>query len=219
MDFLNALITSWPAMVKGMWVTLGLTALTLTFSVILGGIIVTLKMSRVRAFSMLASVYLAIVRGIPLIALLFVIYFGIVSVFKVSAFTAAAIGLSVHSSAYVAEIFRSGIMSVPKGQVEASRSLGMSRTATMRKVVAPQALRVVIPALVNQAIVSLKDSAVAAFITVEELFLTAQRLSAATFKPLTYYVIVSLYYLAIVGAMTVFSGRVERYFEKRGGNI
>lgn len=216
MDFLNALITSWPVLVKGMGVTLGLTGLTLTFSVILGGIIVALKMSKWRALSLFATAYLAVVRGIPLIALLFVIYFGIVSVFKVDAFTAAAIGLSVHSSAYVAEIFRSGIMSVHKGQIEASRSLGMSRVATMRKVVAPQALRVVVPALVNQAIVSLKDSAVAAFITVDELFMTAQRLSASTFEPLTYYAIVSLYYLAIVGVMTFLSSRVERYFQKRG---
>jgi His/Glu/Gln/Arg/opine family amino acid ABC transporter permease subunit len=215
MDFLNALITSWPVLIKGLGVTLGLTTLTLIFSVILGAIIVALKMSKVRAFSLFATGYLAIVRGVPLVALLFVIYFGIVSVVKVDAFTAAVIGLSVHSSAYVAEIFRSGINSVHKTQVEASRSLGMSRVATMNRVVAPQALRVVVPALVNQAIISLKDSAVAAFITVNELFMAAQRLSAATFQPLIYYAIVSLYYLAIVGVMTYFSGRVERYFEKR----
>lgn len=216
MEFLNALIASSPALLKGLSVTIGLTALTLVFSVILGAIIVAMKMSSIPAFSRFATGYLAVVRGIPLIALLFVIYFGIVSVFKVDAFTAAAIGLSVHSSAYVAEIFRSGINSVHNGQVEASRSLGMSRVATMNKVVAPQALRVVVPALVNQAIVSLKDSAVASFITVDELFMTAQRLSAATFQPLTYYAIVSLYYLAMVGTMTFFAGKVERYFQKRG---
>jgi len=216
MEFLDALATSWPTLLKGLQVTLLLTFLTLFFSVILAAIIVALKMSKVRAFSAFATVYLAVVRGVPLIALLFVIYFGIVSIVKVDAFTAATIGLSVHSSAYVAEIFRSGINSVHSGQVEASRSLGMSRAATMIRVVAPQALRVVIPALVNQAIISLKDSAVASFITVDELFMSAQRLSAATFQPLTYYAIVSLYYLAVVGVMTYLSGRVERYFKKRG---
>ncbi|EAR24632.1 amino acid ABC transporter, permease [marine actinobacterium PHSC20C1] len=216
MEFLDALVTSWPTLLKGLRVTLLLTFLTLFFSVILAAIIVALKMSKVRAFSAFATVYLAVVRGVPLIALLFVIYFGIVSIVKVDAFTAATIGLSVHSSAYVAEIFRSGINSVHSGQVEASRSLGMSRAATMIRVVAPQALRVVIPALVNQAIISLKDSAVASFITVDELFMSAQRLSAATFQPLTYYAIVSLYYLAVVGVMTYLSGRVERYFKKRG---
>jgi polar amino acid transport system permease protein len=216
MEFINALVTSWPTLIKGLTVTLALTSLTLIFSVILGAIIVALKLSKVRAFSAFATGYLAIVRGVPLIALLFVIYFGIVSIVKVDAFTAAAIGLSVHSSAYVAEIFRSGISSVHNGQIEASRSLGMTRVATMNKVVAPQALRVVVPALVNQAIISLKDSAVASFITVDELFMSAQRLSAATFQPLTYYAIVSLYYLAIVGTMTYLCGRVERYFAERG---
>jgi len=98
MDFLNALITSWPVLIKGLEVTLTLTTLTLIFSVILGAIIVTLKMSKVRAVYFFATGYLAVVRGVPLVALLFVIYFGIVSVVEVDAFTAAVIGLSVHSS-------------------------------------------------------------------------------------------------------------------------
>ena len=216
MDFIEAFISSWPIFTVALLVTLSLTLLTLIFSVILGALIVFLKTSKIRALSWFATLYLSVVRGVPLIALLFVIYFGIVSIVRVDAFTAAAIGLSVHASAYVAEIFRSGLKSVPNGQVEAARSLGMGRLTTLRVIVAPQALRVVVPALVNQAIISLKDSSVAAFITVEELFLTAQRLSAATFAPLTYYTIVSIYYLAVVGVMTYFSGRVERYFTKRG---
>lgn len=215
MDFLTALITSWPVFLQGLGVTLALTALTLVFSVILGAFITALKLSPVRILSGLASVYLAVVRGTPLIALLFVIYFGIVSIVKVDAFTAAAVGLSVHASAYVAEIFRSGLSSVPRGQVEAARSLGMSRVATLRKVVVPQAIRVVVPALANQAILSLKESSVAAFITVDELFQTSQRLSAASFQPLTYYTIVSLYYLGVVGLMTLASSRIEAYFRKR----
>jgi His/Glu/Gln/Arg/opine family amino acid ABC transporter permease subunit len=215
-DFIEAFISSWPIFTVALLVTLSLTLLTLIFSVILGALIVFLKTSKIRALSWFATLYLSVVRGVPLIALLFVIYFGIVSIVRVDAFTAAAIGLSVHASAYVAEIFRSGLKSVPNGQVEAARSLGMGRLTTLRVIVAPQALRVVVPALVNQAIISLKDSSVAAFITVEELFLTAQRLSAATFAPLTYYTIVSIYYLAVVGVMTYFSGRVERYFTKRG---
>jgi polar amino acid transport system permease protein len=215
MEFLDQLISTRHLFLAGMRVTLGLTAITVVLSVVLGGLVAALKMSPIRVLSWLGSAYLAVVRGVPLIALMFVIYFGIVSVVRVDAFTAAVVGLSVHTSAYVAEIFRSGINSVPRGQVEAARSLGMSRTATMRKVVAPQAIRVVIPALVNQAILTLKDSAVAAFITVDELFQTAQRQSAATFQPLTFYTIVSLYYLAIVGIMTVIAGRVEAYYRKR----
>ncbi len=216
MDFLDALITSFPVFVQGLRITLGLTALTIVFSVILGLIVLGLKVSRFRVLNWVANFYLAVVRGMPLIALLFVIYFGIVSVVRVNAFTAATIGLTIHTSAYMAEIFRSGLSSVPPGQKEAARSLGMSRVQTLRKVISPQALRVIVPALANQAILSLKDSSVAAFITVDELFLTAQRLSAATFQPLTYYTIVSIYYLVIVGIMTLIAQRVERYYGKRG---
>lgn len=216
MDFLDALITSFPVFVQGLRITLALTALTIVFSVILGLIILGLKVSRFRVLNWVANFYLAVVRGMPLIALLFVIYFGIVSIVKVNAFTAATIGLTIHTSAYMAEIFRSGLSSVPPGQKEAARSLGMSRVQTLRKVISPQALRVIVPALANQAILSLKDSSVAAFITVDELFLTAQRLSAATFQPLTYYTIVSIYYLVIVGIMTLIAQRVERYYGKRG---
>jgi len=216
MAFLDALMSSFPVFVHGLRITLGLTAFTIVFSVILGLIVLGLKVSRFRVLNWIANLYLAVVRGMPLIALLFVIYFGIVSIVKVNAFTAAVIGLTIHTSAYMAEIFRSGLSSVPRGQNEAARSLGMSRVQTLRKVVSPQALRVVVPALANQAILSLKDSSVAAFITVDELFLTAQRLSAATFQPLTYYTIVSIYYLVIVGIMTLIAQRVERYYGKRG---
>lgn len=216
MDFIDAFIRSAPIFSKGLMITLALTGLTIFFSVILGLIVLGLKVSRFRVLNWMANTYLAIVRGMPLIALLFVIYFGIVSIIKVDAFTAATVGLSIHTSAYMAEIFRSGLSSVAKGQTEAARSLGMSRVQTLRTVVGPQAVRVIVPALANQAILSLKDSSVAAFITVEELFLTAQRLSAASFQPLTFYTIVSIYYLVVVGIMTLIAQRVERYFGKRG---
>jgi len=215
-EFIDAFISSMPIFSQGLINTLVLTALTLVFSVVLGLIVLALKISRFKVFNLIANTYLAVVRGIPLIALLFVIYFGIVNVIRVDAFTAATIGLSIHASAYMAEIFRSGLSSVAKGQTEAARSLGMNRVSTLRRVVGPQALRVVIPALVNQSIIALKDSSVAAFITVEELFLTSQRIAAATFQPLTYYLIVSVYYLVVVGLMTIFAHRVERYFGKRG---
>lgn len=216
MNFIESFIDSAPILVEAMWKTLALTGLTLVFAVFLGGVLTAMKLSKVKVVNWIAVTYLAVVRGMPLVALLFVIYFGIVAVVRVDAFTAAVIGLSVHSSAYVAEIFRSGISSVGRGQIEASRSLGLGRAATMRKVVLPQAIKVVVPALANQAILSLKESAVAAFITVDELFLAAQQLAASTYQPLMYYVIVSLYYLAIVGIMTLVATRIEVYFKKRG---
>lgn len=215
-EFIDAFINSFPIFTQGLINTLSLTALTLVFSVFLGLMVLGLKVSRFKVLNLIANTYLAVVRGVPLIALLFVIYFGIVNLIRVDAFTAATVGLSIHASAYMAEIFRSGLSSVAKGQTEAARSLGMNRVSTLRRVIGPQALRVVIPALVNQSIIALKDSSVAAFITVEELFLTSQRIAAATFQPLTYYLIVSVYYLVVVGLMTIFAHRVERYYGRRG---
>ncbi|MGH3358591.1 MAG: amino acid ABC transporter permease [Nocardioidaceae bacterium] len=210
MSFLDDIRSSAPEFLTGLSLTVQLTIWTLVLSVLIGGVLAAMRASRVPPVRWLASVYLALVRGTPLIAQLFVIYFGIVAIVQVPAFTAAVIGLSVHNAAYVAEIFRSGLSSVPRGQVEAARSLGMSRTLAMRKIVGPQALKVVIPALANQSILALKETAVASFITVDELFQQAQRLAAATFQPLTYYLIVSIYYFVVIWIMTQLAARLER---------
>jgi His/Glu/Gln/Arg/opine family amino acid ABC transporter permease subunit len=210
MSFFEDLWDSVPVFMTGLSLTVQLTVWTIVLAVVIGGILAAMRRSRVGFLRWIASGYLAIIRGTPLIAQLFVVYFGIVAIVKVPAFTAAVVGLSVHNAAYVAEIFRSGLNSVPTGQVEAARSLGMSRQLAMRKIVGPQAFKVVIPALANQSILALKETAVAAFITVEELFQQAQRLAAATFQPLTFYVIVSIYYFSIIWIMTQLAGWLER---------
>jgi polar amino acid transport system permease protein len=213
-DFWQLIVASYPVFLEGLWTTLLITVGAVLLSVALGGPVAAMRMSSFAPLVYLARGYLAVVRGVPLIAMMFVIYFGIVSVLRVDALTAGILGLGIHTSAYVAEIFRSGVLAVPRGQSEAARSLGMGRTLTMRKVVTPQALRVVVPALANQMIITLKDSAVTSFITVDELFMKAQRLSAAEFQPLAYYLIVSLYYLALVGLMTLVADRIERVYSK-----
>jgi His/Glu/Gln/Arg/opine family amino acid ABC transporter permease subunit len=210
MSFFEDVWDSAPVFITGLSMTVQLTVWTIVLAVVIGGILAAMRRSRVAFLRWIASGYLAIIRGTPLIAQLFVVYFGIVAIVKVPAFTAAVVGLSVHNAAYVAEIFRSGLNSVPAGQVEAARSLGMSRQLAMRKVVGPQAFKVVIPALANQSILALKETAVAAFITVDELFQQAQRLAAATFQPLTFYIIVSLYYFVIIWLMTQLAGWLER---------
>lgn len=216
MSFLDDIGSSAPEFLTGLSLTVQLTVWTLVLSVLIGAVLAAMRVSRVPPVRWLATVYLALVRGTPLIAQLFVIYFGIVAIVRVPAFTAAVVGLSVHNAAYVAEIFRSGLNSVPRGQVEAARSLGMSRMLAMRKIVGPQALRVVIPALANQSILALKETAVASFITVDELFQQAQRLAAATFQPLTYYLIVSMYYFVVIWIMTQLAARLERRMSTDG---
>jgi polar amino acid transport system permease protein len=214
MSFQELVVSSFPVLLAGLRTTLLLTLASVVLAVVVGAPIAVMRTSAIAPLRWVAHGYIAVVRGVPLIALMFVIYFGIVSVLRVDAFTAGALGLGIHTSAYVAEIFRSGFLAVPRGQTEAARSIGMSRVVTVRRVVGPQAIRVVIPALANQMIITLKDSAVASFITVDELFLRAQRLSAANFQPLAFYVIVSVYYLIVVGLMTLGANRMERAFSK-----
>lgn len=199
-----------PIFVEATGVTLSLTAVALVFACILGMGVAALAMSGVRPLQWLAAGFIGLIRGTPLIAQLFLLYFGLTSIVVLDKFWAGAIALGVHNSAYIAEIIRSGFQSVPKGLVEAARSLGMSRERTLRRVQAPLAFRTILPILGSQFIIAVKDSSLVAFIGLTELFRTAQNTAAATYKPLSTYAIVSVYYLAIVLVLTAVVNRLEK---------
>lgn len=199
-----------PIFLKATWVTLSLTAVALVFAGILGMGVAAMAMSRVAPLKWLAAGFIGLIRGTPLIAQLFLLYFGLTSIIVLDKFWAGAIALGVHNSAYIAEIIRSGFQSVPKGLVEAARSLGMSRERTLRRVQAPLAFRTILPVLGSQFIIAVKDSSLVAFIGLTELFRTAQNTAAATYKPLSSYAIVSVYYLAIVLVLTAVVNRMEK---------
>ncbi|RMB62381.1 amino acid ABC transporter permease [Tessaracoccus antarcticus] len=199
-----------PIFLKATWVTLSLTAVALVFAGILGAGVAAMAMSRIAPLKWLAAGFIGLIRGTPLIAQLFLLYFGLSSIVVLDKFWAGAIALGVHNSAYIAEIIRSGFQSVPKGLVEAARSLGMSRERTLRRVQAPLAFRAILPVLGSQFIIAVKDSSLVAFIGLTELFRTAQNTAAATYKPLSTYAIVSVYYLAIVLVLTAVVNRMEK---------
>jgi polar amino acid transport system permease protein len=190
-------------------VTLTLTATALLFAMVFGSFVAAMSMSSVAVLRWIATGFIGIIRGTPLIAQIFVLYFGISQLILLPAFWAGAIALAIHNSAYIAEIIRSGFQSVPKGLNEASRSLGMSRLKTLRRVRAPLALRAILPVLGSQFIIAVKDSSLVSFIGMTELFQTSRNLAASTFQPLTMYLIVSLYYLAIVLVLTFLVNRLE----------
>ena len=209
MDFFDYLVDTLPLFLEATRVTLSLTATALAFAMVLGSVVAAMSMSSVAVLRWTATGFIGIIRGTPLIAQIFVLYFGISEVVLLPAFWAGAIALGIHNSAYIAEIIRSGFQSVPDGLNEASRSLGMSRLKTLRRVRAPLALRAILPVLGSQFIIAVKDSSLVAFIGYSELFLTARNLAASTYEPLTMYLIVSLYYLAIVLALTFLVNRLE----------
>ncbi|WP_130014321.1 amino acid ABC transporter permease [Serinicoccus sediminis] len=209
MRFVELLVEYAPFFLEATWVTLSLTAVSLAMAMVAGAGVAALAMGRIRPLRWLATAYVGLVRGTPLITQIFIIYFGLAYVVTLPAFWAGAIALAFHNSAYIAEIIRSGFLSVPTGLTEAARSLGMSRLKALRRVQAPLALRTMLPVLGNQYIIAVKDSSLVAFIGMTELFRTSQNMAASTYQPLIAYTVVALFYLAIVLVLTVVVNGLE----------
>nr|WP_217366413.1 amino acid ABC transporter permease [Brevibacillus sp. MER 51] len=196
---------------KPLLLTFQLTIASVIVGSIIGLFVALLKVSKLPVARFIANAYIMIIRGTPLVVQIFVLYFGFYKIIDLGQFWSAALALAIHSGAYIAEIFRGSIQSIDKGQMEAGLSLGMSARQTMRRIILPQAMKRSIPPLGNQFILSLKESSLAAFIAMDELFSLARRLSAETFDEMTYFLIVALYYLVIVMAFTY----VVHIMEKR----
>ncbi|WP_134684010.1 amino acid ABC transporter permease [Brevibacillus migulae] len=207
-------IRTLPFFMKPLLLTFELTIASVIVGTVIGLLVALLKVSRIPGGQLLANIYITLIRGTPLIVQIFVLYFGFYKVIDLGQFWSATLALAIHSGAYIAEIFRGAIQSIDKGQMEAGLSLGMSSAQTMRRIIMPQALKRSIPPLGNQFILSLKESSLAAFIAMDELFSLARRLSAETFDEMTYFLIVAFYYLLIVMVFTYFVNRMEQHMAK-----
>lgn len=172
-----------------------------------------IRLSNWRAGRIFADVYLTVFRGIPLLALLFFIYFGLTNVgFTLTATQSAITGLSLVNAAYVAEIFRAGVESVPAGQSEAARSIGLRHAGVGRYVIVPQMIPFITPPLVNQTIILIKETSLASLITAPELMLKSRELSGEFFMPLEIYVLVGVIYLAMILPLSALGRRLERSY-------
>ncbi|MCD4838300.1 MULTISPECIES: amino acid ABC transporter permease [Neobacillus] len=210
MDWFNKLIDTYPVFLKGMLLTFELTVVAIMIGIIIGLFFAFLKISKINILVWLSDAYIFLVRGTPLIVQIFVFYYGLTSL-NMSQFMAVVLGLAFHNGAYIAEIFRGSIQSIDHGQMEAGRSLGMSVSLTYRRIILPQALRRAMPPLGNQFIIALKDSSLAAFIGMYELFNVATTFGSNTFDYLTYLLIVAVYYLVLVFLISL----LARYAENR----
>ncbi|CAO3404231.1 amino acid ABC transporter permease [Azospirillum sp. 11R-A] len=187
------------------------------------GLVVGLVAAVVRLFgpAPLAAIvrfYVWIIRGTPLLVQLFLIFYGLPSAgIVLDAFPAALIGFTLNVGAYTSEIIRAVIGSVPKGQWEAAYSIGMSWSQAMRRTILPQAARVAVPPLSNSFISLVKDTSLAAAITVPELFQAAQRIVATSYEPLILYVEAALIYLALSSVLSALQVRLERRLNQYGG--
>ncbi|WP_296841203.1 amino acid ABC transporter permease [Marvinbryantia sp.] len=210
-------------LLRSMGNTLLLCVLSLLFAMVIGLIIALFNVGKNRVLNFIGTLFVDAVRGVPLIVLAYFVYFGVpqaakmlnVSGFRLSALTAGIIALSMNCGAYMAEIIRAGIESVDKGQMEASRSLGLSYGKSMRLIIIPQAIRTMIPSIINQFIITLKDTSILSVIGFPELVNTAKNVAGNTFMNLQVWAIVGIMYMVVIITLSKVAKRVERRL-KRG---
>jgi polar amino acid transport system permease protein len=194
----------------GLWITLKISALSLVFALALGLVAGLGRVASNPALRNLAATYVELIRGTPLLVQIFIFYFFIGTVLELSPFTAAVAALAVFTGAYVAEIVRAGIEAVPRGQMEAARSLGMSAAQAMRFVILPQALRRSLPPLAGQFISLIKDSSLVSVIAITDLTKAGREIVSSTFTPFEVWFTVALMYLVLTGALSLWVRRLER---------
>ena len=198
-DWLQLMADSLPTLLwAGLMFTIPLTILSFIFGLSLGLLTALVRLFAPVWVSLIARFYVWIFRGTPMLVQLFVIFYGLPSAgIYLNAFTAAVIGFSLNVGAYSSEVIRAVISSVPKGQWEAAYSIGMSWRQALTRTILPQATRTAVPPLSNTFISLVKDTSLAAAITVPELFQSAQRIVATTYEPLILYIEAALIYLAL----------------------
>jgi His/Glu/Gln/Arg/opine family amino acid ABC transporter permease subunit len=207
------LLDAWmPELIDAAGGTLRMTALAFAIAASFGLLVALALVSRGRWLARLALAYVEIVRGIPALTLLFVIYFSLASAgIVLHAFFAAAIGLGLNGAAYLAEVYRAGIEAISAGQREAAQSIGMTRRQAMRYIILPQAIPVVLPPMANYAIALLKDTSIASLIAAPELTLRARDLASEYFMPMQLYIIIGVMYFAMAWPLS----RAVRLMESR----
>jgi ectoine/hydroxyectoine ABC transporter permease protein EhuC len=187
-----------PPLLSGAKVTILLTVLVMALALAWGLLLALARLSRFRVLRILARFYVEVIRGTPLLLQLFYAYYVLPFVgIKLDPFSAGTIGLTVNYSAYLSEVYRAGIQAVDKGQIEAGLSLGMSRSLLMRRIILPQAIRIVLPPIGNYFISLFKDTSLVSIITLKDLMFTGEVLAASTFKNFEVFTLIALIYLAI----------------------
>lgn len=213
MQIFELLKDSFPSLLSGLWVTIEMAVISLILAVIFGIILGIFSISTSKILKSISAVYIYIIRGTPLMIQALFLFFGVGQALNIrfDPMVAAIITLAVNATAYMAEIFRGGILAVDNGQMEAARCLGLSYSKSMIKVILPQAVKVMIPSILNQFIVTLKDTSILSVISVRELTLSGQIIIARNFKSLEMYAIIAAMYFIIITLLTIAS----RYLERR----
>lgn len=205
-------LDSFPYVLSGIWLTLLIAIVSMVVGLIIGFFIALARTSKLLFLQWPARLYISFMRGVPILVILFLLYFGfpVIGV-EFTAMQAALIGFSLNSAAYMAEILRSSLSSVDIGQWESSKALGLTYWQSMRRIILPQSVRIAVPPLSNVLMDLIKASSLAAMITVPEMFQKARTVGAREYDLLTLLILVALIYWAICSVMTV----LQNYLEKR----
>ncbi|MBQ6946455.1 MAG: amino acid ABC transporter permease [Clostridia bacterium] len=217
MHFDVVLKQAMPMLLSGLQVTIIISIISLAFGMLVGLFSCLLGLSKSKILKAISGVYVWLIRGTPMIVQAFIVYYGVpiivqplVPGFVISESMAAVITLSLNAGAYLSEIFRSGIQAVDVGQIEASRSLGISSGRTMMMIVLPQAFKITIPSIVNQFIITVKDTSILSVISLAELCNQAKQYSASTYLFFETYILVGICYLVVISILMLFSKFVEK---------
>jgi cystine transport system permease protein len=199
----------------GLAFTVPVALISFALGLLVGLLTALARLSKVKSLIAIAKFYVWIIRGTPLLVQLFIIFYGLAKVnIILDPLPAAIIGFTINVGAYSSEVIRAAILSIPKGQWEAAASIGMTHAQALRRIVLPQAARVSVPPLFNSFISLIKDTSLAASITLTEMFQVAQRVTAATYEPLLLYVEVAFIYLIFCTVLGAVQGRVEKKLDR-----
>ena len=198
-------------LIPGLTVTIPLTVISFSLALIIATAVALLQFADIRGLKHVARFYIWVIRGTPLLVQLFVVFFGLPSLgIVIDPFPAAVLVFSINEGAYCAETIRAALESVPRGQMEAGECVGMSYLQIIRRIILPQALRTAFPTLCNSLIAMVKDTSLAANITVTEMLMVTERIVARTYEPLLLYLEVGLIYLIFCTVLTKFQKVGER---------
>ena len=217
MDLLRVFGEVQPLLTKGLWITVEVTVLSLLLALVIGLISCFLALSKRAPLRWISKIYVGLVRGTPLLVQVFYIYFAIPQLLqlmgfdvRLTPFIAGLITLTLNAGAYLSEIFRGAINAVNPGQMEAARSLGLSHAQAMKKVVLPQAFRICLPSLVNQFIITLKDSSLISVIGLADIMYQSKIYVGRSMEAFATYTWVAVYYFVIITILTQVAKYVER---------
>lgn len=206
-------------LLRGLLITTGLTVGALGIGTVLAALLAVLRLGSNKIAARIAGVYVEFMRGTPLLVQLFIIYFGLSPFFarmtgmEMTPLVAGILGLGLNAGAYISEIFRGAIQSIPAGQMEAARSLGMTSALAMRRIVWPQALRHAVPALGSSFAALIKDTSLVMVIGVPELLLATKQRVSATYEPMQLYLLAGMFYFALTALVTYAVRRWEKQYK------